>query len=205
MTGAETNSWLIILVYLLWFFVMTWQAARDAGRPVWLIGKESGRDLLAISGFRLGLALAAIWPVALLVWPDLAQQDPFSSWRFHNPLALPGHVITILGAMLAAAAQLYMGRSWRVGVATDAVGDLVRGGPYEWSRNPVFVGQVLMLAGLFFSIPSLPLLLALILFSAAAQYQVRQEEQTLRQVLGAPYQAYCNQVSRWFSLPPANP
>ena len=105
-----------------------------------------------------------------------------------------------VGAMVAFAAQMSMGTSWRVGVASDATGDLVSGGLYRFSRNPTFLGQFALLAGVGFAIPSLPTILAPLLFLGSASLQIRSEEAVLRQSLGAEYERYAASVPRWIGL-----
>ena len=115
-------------------------------------------------------------------------------------LGLLGVFIAGTGAMLAFAAQMSMGSSWRVGVAEGATGALVSGGLYRFSRNPTFVGQFMLLAGVGLAVPAVPTLFAPMLFLWAAATQVRSEETALRQALGRDYEHYLNTVPRWIGL-----
>lgn len=84
----------------------------------------------------------------------------------------------------------------------EDVGPLVTSGPYAWVRNPLYVGNLLLWAGLgviawpvaVFTVPMLAVYYATI---------VRWEERNLRTQLGAPYEAYRARVPRWFPRPPA--
>ena len=111
-----------------------------------------------------------------------------------------GVFIAGVGAMVAFAAQMSMRTSWRVGVVTGATGDLVSGGLYRFSRNPTFVGQAALLAGVALAIPAVPTILAPLLFLWSAATQVRSEEAALRQALGADYERYAASVPRWIGL-----
>lgn len=130
----------------------------------------------------------------------LHKVDPL--WTEGNAivLGLIGIFIAGLGAMVAFAAQMSMGSSWRVGVVGGETGDLVSGGLYRFSRNPTFVGQAALLAGVALAIPAVPTILAPLLFLWSAATQVRSEEAALRQALGADYERYAASVPRWIGL-----
>jgi protein-S-isoprenylcysteine O-methyltransferase Ste14 len=102
--------------------------------------------------------------------------------------------------MFALAAQFSMGRSWRVGLVDGATGDLVTSGLFQFSRNPTFVGQLALLAGVGFAIPSVPTFLAPPLFFWSAALQIRSEEAALRKVFGTVYDTYAASVPRWINL-----
>jgi protein-S-isoprenylcysteine O-methyltransferase Ste14 len=99
--------------------------------------------------------------------------------------------------MVAFAAQMSMGSSWRVGVVGGETGDLVSGGLYRFSRNPTFVGQAALQAGVAMAVPSLPTVLAPVLFLWSASTQVRSEEAALRMAIGPDYDRYAASVPRW--------
>ncbi len=76
--------------------------------------------------------------------------------------------------------------------------NLVTTGPFRLSRNPIYVGNILLLIGL-------ALILAnawFILFAVLAAFAIRKiaierEEQHLLAIFGAEYEAYCRRVRRW--------
>lgn len=197
LSGFGWAALALLFGYLSLFFWGSAMAAEAAGRPVWLFARATGRDRWAAIGFRAAFGIAFFGPLIWMVWPALHKGDPL--WM-EAAAVLPGVVgilIAGLGAMLAFAAQMSMGTSWRVGVAPGATGDLVSGGLYRFSRNPTFVGQFLLLAGLGLAIPSVPTLLAALLFLWSATIQVRSEETVLRSTLGEAYDRYAAQVPRW--------
>lgn len=200
LSGFGWAALALLFGYLALFFWGTAMAAEAARRPVWLFARAQGRDRWAAIGFRAAFAIGFFGPLIWMVWPTLHKADPL--WMEASAV-LPGVLgifIAGLGAMLAFAAQMSMGTSWRVGVVPGATGDLVSGGLYRFSRNPTFVGQFLLLAGVGLAIPSVPTLLAPLLFLWSAVVQVRSEEAVLRQSLGQAYDHYLASVPRWFGL-----
>lgn len=187
----------VTVMYLLLFFWGTAEAARASGRPVWLFGKASGTGRLAALGFRAAFVLTLAGPLLWLAVPVLHKVDPLWTEGQFTLLGALGAVTAATGAALAFAAQMSMGASWRVGVASGETGALVTGGLYRISRNPTFLGQALLLLGVALAIPSLPTALSPLLFLWSATVQIRDEERVLRAAHGAAYDAWAARVPRW--------
>ena len=200
MSGFGWAALALLFAYVALFFWGSTVAAQAAGRPVWLFARATGRDRLAAIGFRASFALAFFGPLLWLALPMLHKVDPF--WTEGNALTIStiGIFIAGLGAMVAFAAQMSMGTSWRVGVVSGQTGNLVSGGLYQFSRNPTFVGQFALLAGVALAVPAVPTILAAILFLWSATMQVRSEEAALRQTLGSDYDRYAASVPRWIGF-----
>jgi protein-S-isoprenylcysteine O-methyltransferase Ste14 len=151
-------------------------------------------------GFRAAFALAFFGPLLWLAVPTLHKVDPLWTEGRAVIFGLIGVFVAGLGAMVAFAAQMSMGSSWRVGVISGETGDLVSGGLYRFSRNPTFVGQAALLAGVAMAVPSVPTILAPILFLWSASTQVRSEEAALRAAIGPDYDHYTASVPRWIGI-----
>ena len=102
--------------------------------------------------------------------------------------------------MVAFAAQMSMGSSWRVGVVGGETGDLVSCGLYRFSRNPTFVGQAALLTGVAIAVPAIPTIMAPLLFLWSASTQVRSEEAAMRMAIGPDYDHYTASVPRWIGI-----
>jgi protein-S-isoprenylcysteine O-methyltransferase Ste14 len=80
----------------------------------------------------------------------------------------------------------------------DAPRFLVAGGPYRWSRNPMYVGGLAVLAGLGLWLQSGAILLfAVVALGLAQAFVVLYEEPTLRRAFGESYEQYLRDVPRW--------
>ena len=75
---------------------------------------------------------------------------------------------------------------------------LVTGGIYRFSRNPMYLGFLLLLTGwtLYIS-PLLVLLLPPLFVSYMNRFQITIEERTLLAQYGDGYRDYSNRVGRW--------
>ncbi len=74
---------------------------------------------------------------------------------------------------------------------------LVATGPYAYTRNPMYVGHLIFLTGLTFTLQSW--LAAAITIGVAIWFHARilGDEKKLRERLGQPYVDYMNSVKRW--------
>lgn len=75
---------------------------------------------------------------------------------------------------------------------------LVTGGLFRFSRNPMYLGFLLLLiAAAFFVNHWCALIAPAIFFIAASFWYIPHEERTLRAVFGPQYEAYAGRVRRW--------
>jgi protein-S-isoprenylcysteine O-methyltransferase Ste14 len=90
-----------------------------------------------------------------------------------------------------------MGNSWRIGIDEEKKTPLVQSGLFRFSRNPIFLGMIITLLGVFLTIPNALTLLFLSLGFVLIQIQVRLEEEFLTRTQGEGYAEYRRQVRRW--------
>ncbi len=112
-------------------------------------------------------------------------------------LQIFGASLMVVSFILTAAAQLNMGDSFRIGIDEEQSTSLVTGGIYRYTRNPIYLGLMGMLIGLFFTIPSSLTALSLTLSWAMIQVQIRLEEEYLDKLHGAKFQEFRKRVRRW--------
>jgi protein-S-isoprenylcysteine O-methyltransferase Ste14 len=108
-----------------------------------------------------------------------------------------GAVLAIAGTLLAAAAQFGMGRSWRIGVREGEQSALVSGGIYRFSRNPIYVGMMGLVVGIFLIAPNAVTLAFVVVGWIVASAQIRLEESVLSRMHGDAYEAYRARTRRW--------
>ncbi len=119
---------------------------------------------------------------------------------FANPLIAPalGLLIALLGQLVRAATigLAYIVRGGRAGRVYAE--DLVTEGIYSHTRNPMYVGNVLIATGVALAANTVTALaVAIVLFVFVYQAIIAAEEEFLLNKFGAGYQAYCRAVPRW--------
>jgi len=90
-----------------------------------------------------------------------------------------------------------MGEAWRIGIDTEHRTPLVQKGIFCISRNPIYIGVVITLSGLFLIIPNALTLLILIVDLVLIGVQVRLEEEHVGEMYPREYAEYCQHVRRW--------
>jgi protein-S-isoprenylcysteine O-methyltransferase Ste14 len=112
-----------------------------------------------------------------------------------------GLALMLSGLALVLVSQSAMGPSWRIGVDEQERTELVTRGVFALVRNPVFTGMGVLLAGQALTVPSVLSGVALLIFAAAVQVQVRAiEEPYLVRAHGAAYRSYAARTGRFLPL-----
>ena len=82
--------------------------------------------------------------------------------------------------------------------ALEKVYSLVTSGIYRYSRNPMYLGLVLILLGWAFYLSHfLAFVLLPVFILYMTRFQIQPEEQMMARKFGKTYQAYLNKVRRW--------
>lgn len=112
-------------------------------------------------------------------------------------LAWTGVAIALAALALVLAAQSNMGSSWRIGVDPAETTDLVTGGLFSLTRNPIFLGMLLFWLGMALLVPDVLSIAALVVAFIAVEIQVRLvEEPYLSRVHGPAYLKYASRTGR---------
>jgi protein-S-isoprenylcysteine O-methyltransferase Ste14 len=121
------------------------------------------------------------------------------------PRLIPGFVARPIGTASAAAGlgvgawavSLFLRKRTTVHPGGNPVA-LVTGGPYRFSRNPMYLGTALILVAVALRNGSLPVLLApLAYITAMERGQIPSEERRLNTHFGERYRDYRRRVHRW--------
>jgi protein-S-isoprenylcysteine O-methyltransferase Ste14 len=143
------------------------------------------------------LTLPPIWAV-LVPW-----------FLLRHPVEMAAGTQGALGAALLAVGTVVMGscifRFGSEGKGTLAVIDppkkLVTGGPYRYSRNPMYSGGLLLLLGEAALFNSWKLVIyAAIMIGIARTFVVLYEEPKLLSLFGDEYVEYKRRVGRWWTV-----
>ena len=107
-------------------------------------------------------------------------------------LAIVGLIITVIG-------QQQMGSSWRAIVAKSKSTQLITHGLFKYSRNPVYMGTLILFFSVVILFPHILMLICFLFAYLSIELFVRfDEEPHLREVHGEDYESYCKRVNRFF-------
>jgi protein-S-isoprenylcysteine O-methyltransferase Ste14 len=118
-------------------------------------------------------------------------------WLEHSSLQWIGVAFVIFSLVWTIIAQAQMGEAWRIGIDFEHRTPLVQKGIFRISRNPIYIGLVIALSGLFLIIPNALTLLILIVDLVLIGIQVRLEEEHMGEMYPREYAEYCQRVRRW--------
>ena len=190
-----------LLLYFLLFFAAaffwpTWRLWRTQRVNALVLPYDDTAHGLVGRWFRLTLVAMFVMLAALAVGlPE--EKIGRLDWLQAAPLRALGWAVLAASFIWIVVAQAQMGQSWRIGVDTQTRPPLVSSGLFSLSRNPIFLGMRLSLAGLFFVIPNAGTLCILLLGEVLIQIQVRLEEAHLSSAFGEDYVMYQKSVRRW--------
>lgn len=139
--------------------------------------------LIFVASLALGYGLNALAPVALPL-PGL--------FKAAGALALGAGLALILWASST------LSRAGTAILPHHAASRLVTAGPFAWSRNPIYFGELLLITGLGGVEGALAYLVAAVVFVLAmTHFAIVREEAHLAARFGADWQAYAARVRRW--------
>jgi protein-S-isoprenylcysteine O-methyltransferase Ste14 len=134
---------------------------------------------------------AGAWWLAR-AWPEAGFPLPW-----HNALAL---VAAMIGIALNLAPKIAFQRAATTvnPMRPQAANALVRSGLHRWSRNPMYLGQAMIVLAWALHLQhalAFAMVPAYVLY--IGRFQVRAEERALRERFGRDYDDYCRRVPRW--------
>ena len=139
--------------------------------------------------------------------PFVAMLMTMSGWFAHSLLgpwqtilSMPtiGGVLVIAGfSFMMWARLLFTSRKTTLFVGR-ASSDLVRDGPFRFSRNPMYVGVLVSLLGIALWVGTVPMFVAVLAVFATLNFlHIPREERMLRESFGEQYLSYSKEVRRW--------
>jgi protein-S-isoprenylcysteine O-methyltransferase Ste14 len=144
-----------------------------ASRILRLLAVSSAIALFAFD--RFGLLDKQLWP-----------QNALTFWS--------GAAVTLAGVAFAVWARIHLGRLWSGAITLKDGHRLIRSGPYQIVRNPIYTGILTGLAGTAIALGKPRGLLALAILFAVYSWKIRLEERLLASEFGDEYVRYCDEV-----------
>lgn len=190
----------LVVYFLIVFVLPSVRVKRKTGiNPYVFKNTDSAHDYLGKVSAPITSLIFIVALVNLFYPVGLQFLAPFS-WLQISILKYTGFAIIHLALSWIVIAQVQMSNSWRVGIDHSAKTELKTSGLFSVSRNPVFLGMLFTLAGIFLIIPDAITLLVFVSSTLLFQVQVRLEEEYLYKTHGENYLNYCQKTGRWFKI-----
>ncbi len=112
---------------------------------------------------------------------------------------LAGVLLSATGVLIASTAMRAFTQAGATVMPNRPNATLVKAGLYKYSRNPMYVGLILIYAGFAALLGSVWALILLPVFVAYVRYfAIAREEAYLKRRFGEVYVAYMRKIPRWF-------
>lgn len=193
-----------VWAYWLGVLVMAVQTRMKGAVSAGLVPSQAIERILWI----IWIPVIAGW--ILIPWLSLTQDD--AAWRLpvpalEDPLWLGLRWLSAFTTLACFGATIFcwrwMGRNWRVGVATDEQTDLITGGPFSRVRHPIYAISMVMMVCTLIAVPAWPLLVAAVLHIVLMNIKARNEEHWMSELHGQAYTEYRKRAGRFFPVPGA--
>ena len=116
----------------------------------------------------------------------------------HDWLVIPADILATIGLGYAVWGLAYLRRSFSI---VPEARRLVTGGPYAFSRHPVYLGEILTAIGINLATAGWASALAVLYFVIAELLRMRWEERVLARAFPLDYPAYAKRVPRYAPNP----
>jgi protein-S-isoprenylcysteine O-methyltransferase Ste14 len=189
-------------IYVLLFFglAMFWRSylawKRTGVNPYKLGNTDTVHDFVG-KLFRLTLIASALIVFMFSFLEGFYELLVPISWMSSSFLTVIGIALLIAALIWVLIAQIQMGDSWRIGIDEKSKSPLVQNGLFGVSRNPIFLGMLIMLAGMLLILPTAATLVITVLGFVLIHVQIRLEEAFLLEKYGEEYRRYQARVRRW--------
>lgn len=184
---------LLFIYFILCFLLPTLRIYKSSGKiPITFKGNDNAHDLIGFyMKVLIGLCVVAgveHWQPAIFNFYVLFDEPTMSTY---------GYALIIISMMWTVVAQAQMASSWRIGIDTENKTELRQHGLFKYSRNPIFLGMLGLVLGIFIVRPIFLNMLTFVLSVILITIQVRLEEEFLDRQHGQDYSAYKTQTRRW--------
>lgn len=194
-------KYFLVAYYILFFasamILPTYRVWKATGiNPYKLGNTDSAHDYIG-KVFRLILIACVMVALLFVFWMPAYQLLNPISYLSKDIFIWIGLALLLFALIWVLTAQVQMQKSWRIGIDEDVKTELIQGGLFKVSRNPIFLGMRIMLLGVFLILPNAVTFAVLITGELLIQIQVRLEEEFLTRMHGESYLVYQKQVRRW--------
>jgi protein-S-isoprenylcysteine O-methyltransferase Ste14 len=140
-----------------------------------------------------------VWLIVAVAMLGVAYIAPRLSFNLPGSSAIAAALVALGGALAVAGVFAFRGRGTTVNPLTPSESSfVVTNGVYRVSRNPMYLGFLVALAGWAVYLSNAGAVMLLPAFVAyLTQYQIKPEERALLSKFGSEFAQYMSRVRRW--------
>jgi protein-S-isoprenylcysteine O-methyltransferase Ste14 len=184
------------LYFLVLVVVKGYLIRKQIGKsPMVLTTDTSAYGLLGLL-FKFVMLLIGIYVFVFAFFPELYHYFVPFTYRRQEDISFAGVALLVASFIWIVIAQNAMRQSWRIGIDLETKTELITTGIFSFSRNPIFLGIVVSLIGLFMATPNVFTLCLMVIGYASIRLQIMLEEDYLTKMHGQTYLDYKRKVRR---------
>ena len=180
----------LILYMLVAFVIPTYRTYKQTGiNPITFGKNDNAHDYI---GFIMKVLIVLLF-VAVLTYSMSEKMYSYLvpiSYLQTQILTITGLALIHIALVWISFAQFQMSNSWRIGIDEENKTKLVTDGVFSISRNPIFLGMIISVLGLFFIVPNALTFFLTITTYIVIQIQIRLEEEFLQKQHAQDYVNY---------------
>ena len=180
----------LILYMLVAFVIPTYRTYKQTGiNPITFGKNDNAHDYI---GFIMKVLIVLLF-VAVLTYSMSEKMYSYLvpiSYLQTQTLTIIGLALIHIALVWISIAQFQMSNSWRIGIDEENKTKLVTDGVFSISRNPIFLGMIISVLGLFFIVPNALTFFLTITTYIVIQIQIRLEEEFLQKQHAQDYVNY---------------
>ncbi|MBK6563903.1 MAG: isoprenylcysteine carboxylmethyltransferase family protein [Saprospiraceae bacterium] len=180
----------LIMYMLVAFVIPTYRTYKQTGiNPITFGKNDNAHDYI---GFIMKVLIVLLF-VAVLTYSMSEKMYSYLvpiSYLQTQILTITGLALIHIALVWISFAQFQMSNSWRIGIDEENKTKLVTDGVFSISRNPIFLGMIISVLGLFFIVPNALTFFLTITTYIIIQIQIRLEEEFLQKQHAQDYVNY---------------
>ena len=162
------------------------------------MGEPNSRARIARTVLTTVVALGFLLVLLPLLFSELNTSLGWPEMRWSGSRVVGGVVVVCGAAVIAHCTWLFARRGSGTTLPGDPPRNLVQSGLYRYSRNPIYVGDILVVLGVSLLVGGVaPLVYTLTYTAAMHALVVLREEPAIRRRFGTEYTRYASRVPRW--------
>lgn len=189
---------IICLLYFgVTFLLMSYLVSKKINKSPLVLPKDDSPYGIVGKYFKGVVIFIFSYIISLIVKPEIVNYLTPFEFLHANLFKIIGFALMFISFFLTVIAQITMRNSWRIGIDQETPIEFVKSGIFNYSRNPIFLGMLLLLVGLFFVTPNLITTAIFFVSFILIELQVRFEEDFLKNQFGDEYLRYKERVRRY--------
>jgi protein-S-isoprenylcysteine O-methyltransferase Ste14 len=192
---------LLVIISLIIFYILFLGRTvllHKNGIKVWVIGKGA-KKLFEIILENLLFPVLILWSIFVVItaldvnFPQIITKYLLNIFW----LKYIGILLCYIGLIIFLLALISFGKAWRIGIDQQNSNDLITGGIFKYTRNPIFLFMDIYFMGIALIYPNIIFVVITFCMIIGIHLQIIREEQFLLNKFGEKYMEYKKQTRRY--------